>query len=62
MRMESTSIFKEYVEHLSEDECNLFQDEFNTYDKTGNGFITIKVALTHLHAFHSPKRARLTLD
>ena len=46
MRMESTSIFKEYVKHLSEDERVLFQDEFNTYDKTGNGFITIKVALT----------------
>ena len=47
MNAESTkSQYKEYVEHLSEDERTLFQDEFNTYDKTGNGFITSKVGCT----------------
>ena len=42
---ESTSVFKEYIENLSEDERTLFQDEFNTYDKDAKGFITKKVEL-----------------
>lgn len=36
------NIFMEYVESLSEDERNMFQDEFNMYDKDNDGYITIK--------------------